>query len=189
MAPFRLIVGLGNPGGEYAETRHNVGFMVLDRLAARERATFKAEKKWQAVVAPTSYGWLCKPQTYMNLSGESVSALRHFYKIEPSQVLVVLDDLALPLGRLRLREKGSAGGQNGLKSVIQHLGTNEVPRLRIGIGSAQGDTATGHVLGRFSPAERPVLETALDDAAEAIEFAQSHGFPAAMNRYNQNPTT
>ena len=187
MAPFRLIVGLGNPGGEYAETRHNVGFMVLDRLAARAGAAFRAEKKWQAIVAPTGNGWLCKPQTYMNLSGESVSALGHFYKIEPSQVLVVLDDLALPLGRLRLREKGSAGGHNGLQSVITHLGTNEVPRLRIGIGAAAGE-ATGHVLGRFSPDERPVLDEALNRAADAIEFAQSHDFPAAMNRYNQNPS-
>src|SRR5687768_2408489 len=188
MAPFRLIVGLGNPGGDYAETRHNVGFMVLDRLATRAGATFRTEKKWQAAVASTANGWLCKPQTYMNLSGESVSALGHFHKIEPTQVLVVLDDMALPLGRLRLREKGSAGGHNGLQSVIDHLGTNAVPRLRIGIGAAAGE-ATGHVLGRFSPAERPVLDEALNRAADAVEFAQSHDFPAAMNRYNQNPST
>ena len=188
MAPFRLIVGLGNPGGEYAETRHNIGFMVLDRLAARAGAVFKAEKKWRALVASTGNGWLCKPQTYMNLSGESVSALGHFYKIEPSQVLVVLDDLALPLGRLRLREKGSAGGHNGLRSLIEHLGTNEIPRLRVGIGAALGETV-GHVLGRFSPAERPVVEESVDRAAEAVEFALSHDFPAAMNRYNQNPST
>ena len=121
-------------------------------------------------------------------SGESVSALGHFYKIEPAQVLVVLDDLALPLGRLRLREKGSAGGHNGLRSVIEHLGTDAIPRLRVGIGSAAGE-ATGHVLGRFSPAERPVLVEALDRAADAVEFAMSHDFPAAMNRYNQNPST
>jgi PTH1 family peptidyl-tRNA hydrolase len=188
MALFRLIVGLGNPGGDYAETRHNVGFMVLDRLAARAGAIFRAEKKWQAVVASTGNGWLCKPQTYMNLSGESVSALGHYYKIEPSQVLVVLDDLALPLGRLRLREKGSAGGHNGLQSVIDHLGTNEVPRLRLGIGAASAE-ATGHVLGRFTAAERPVLEEAVARATDAIELAQTDGFPAAMNRYNQNPTT
>ena len=188
MAPFRLIVGLGNPGGEYAETRHNVGFMVLDRLAARAGASFKAEKKWQAVVANVPTGWLCKPQTYMNLSGESVSALGHFYKIEPSQVLVVFDDMALPLGRLRLREKGSHGGHNGLRSVIAHLGTDVIPRLRIGIGGPAGE-ATGHVLGRFSPAEKPLLEDALTRAVEAVEFTQSHGFPAAMNRYNQNPST
>jgi len=188
MAPFRLIVGLGNPGGEYADTRHNAGFMVLDRLAARAGATFKAEKKWHAAVAVISNGWLCKPQTYMNLSGENVSALGHFYKIEPSQVLVVLDDMALPLGRLRLREKGSAGGHNGLRSVIEHFGTDVIPRLRVGIGAAPGE-ATGHVLGRFAPNERPLVEESINRAADAVEFAQSHGFPAAMNLYNQHPST
>lgn len=188
MAPFRLIVGLGNPGGDYAETRHNAGFMVLDRLAARAGAVFKAEKKWQALAVSTSLGWLCKPQTYMNLSGESVSALGHFYRIEPSQVLVVLDDMALPLGRLRLREKGSHGGHNGLRNIIDHLGTDVIPRLRVGIGAAAGE-ATGHVLGRFSPAERPLVDAAINRAADAVEHAQSHGFPAAMNLYNQNPST
>ena len=188
MAPFRLIAGLGNPGGEYAETRHNVGFMVLDRLATRAGAAFRLEKKWQAAVASIGGGWLCKPQTYMNLSGESVSALGHFYKVEPAEVLVVLDDFALPLGRLRLRQKGSAGGHNGLQSIIDHLGTTEVARMRVGIGAAEGE-ATSHVLGRFSAAERPIVDEALGRAADAVEFAHSHGFPAAMNRYNQNPTT
>ena len=190
MAPsvFRLIVGLGNPGRDYVDTRHNVGFMVLDQIASRAGATFRAEKKWKAEVAVLGDGWLCKPQTYMNLSGESVSSLRHFYKIEPSQVLVVLDDMALPLGRLRLRETGSAGGHNGLKSILHHLGTLDVPRIRVGIGDAEPGDATGHVLGRFSPAERPALQDALDRAAEAVQFAQSHGFSASMNRYNPNPT-
>ena len=188
MAPFRLIVGLGNPGGDYAETRHNVGFMVLDRLATRAGVSFKAEKKWQAHLASHGAMTLCKPQTYMNLSGESVNALGHYYKIEPTQMLVVLDDMALPLGRLRLREKGSAGGHNGLRSIIEHVGTDAVPRLRLGIGAAAGE-ATGHVLGRFSPAERSGLDQALNRAVEAIEFAQIHGFPAAMNQYNQTPIT
>ena len=183
----RLIVGLGNPGRDYAETRHNIGFMVLDRLAASASAIFRTEKKWQAHVATARMGesdvWLCKPQTYMNLSGETVSAMASFYKVEPRDVLVVLDDLALPLGRLRLRESGSSGGQNGLKNILLHLGTHDVPRIRIGIGS--GEDATGHVLGKFSPAERPVVEEALANAAEAVQFAQSEGFAAAMNRYNQ----
>ena len=186
-SPFRLIVGLGNPGREYADTRHNVGFMILDHLAASARAAFRAEKKWQAQVATTGDVWLCKPQTFMNLSGESVSALGHFYKIEPSQVLVVLDDMALPLGRLRLRENGSAGGHNGLQSVLEHFGTQSIARLRVGIGAAAGE-ATGHVLGRFALAERPALDEALTRAAEAITFAQSHGFAAAMNTYNQQTT-
>ncbi len=189
MAPFRLIVGLGNPGREYAETRHNAGFMVLDRVAAGAGATFRMQKKWQAEVASTGDLIFCKPQTFMNLSGGSVSAIGHFYKIEPSQVLVVLDEMALPLGRLRIRESGSAGGHNGLQSVLDHLGTRDVPRLRIGIGAAQPGDATGHVLGRFALAERPTLDDAVARAAEAIEFAQSTGLAAAMNRYNKNQTT
>ena len=187
----RLIVGLGNPGREYADTRHNVGFMVIDRLAASASAIFRTEKKWQAHVATARVGgldaWLCKPQTYMNLSGESVSAMASFYKVEPRDVLVVLDDLALPLGRLRLRESGSSGGQNGLKNILLHLGTQNVPRIRIGIGS--GADASGHVLGKFTLAERPEVEEALANAAEAVKFAQSEGFAAAMNRYNQQSKT
>jgi peptidyl-tRNA hydrolase, PTH1 family len=154
MAPFRLIVGLGNPGRDYVETRHNVGFMVLDRMATSAGASFRMEKKWQAEVASlrTSAGevWLCKPQTYMNLSGESVK------------------------------------GHNGLQSVMQHLGTQAVPRIRLGIGSAQPGAATSHVLGKFAAAERSELEAMLSRTAEAIQFAQNQGFAAAMNRYNQN---
>jgi PTH1 family peptidyl-tRNA hydrolase len=183
---FRLIVGLGNPGREYAGTRHNVGFLVLDRIADAAGARFRADRKWQAEVASTGEVWLCKPQTYMNLSGESVGAIARFHKIEPSAVLVVLDDMALPLGRLRFRESGTAGGHNGLKSIIEHLGTREIPRLRVGIGSAGPGAATDHVLGRFALDERPLVEQALDRAAAAIQYAQSHGLPAAMNQFNQN---
>ncbi len=205
MAPtgptFRLLVGLGNPGREYAGTRHNVGFMVLDRLAASWGASFRAEKKWQADVAtapmqnPCGGGdvWLLKPQTYMNLSGESVSELARFYKIEPARVLVVLDDMALPLGRLRIRERGTAGGHNGLQSILDHLGTQEVPRLRIGIGSGgaggSAGAAVGHVLGRFAVDERPLVEQSLDRAAEAVRFAQDNDLPSAMNRFNTNTPT
>jgi PTH1 family peptidyl-tRNA hydrolase len=139
--------------------------------------------------------WLVKPQTYMNLSGESVSELARFYKIEPARVLVVLDDMALPLGRLRIRERGTAGGHNGLQSILDHLGTQDVPRLRIGIGSAParaGDgsagAAVGHVLGRFAVDERPLAEQSLDRAAEAVRFAQENDLPSAMNRFNTNTT-
>ena len=195
---FRLLVGLGNPGREYSGTRHNVGFMVLDRLAATSGATFRAEKKWQAeaafVSSPNTGGangvWLLKPQTYMNLSGESVSALARFYQIEPARILVVLDDMALPMGRLRLRERGSHGGHNGLRSIVDHLGTQDVPRLRVGIGSSEPGAAVGHVLGRFAVDERPLVEQSLDRAVEAIRFAQENDLPSAMNKFNINtPTT
>ena len=187
---FRLLVGLGNPGREYSGTRHNVGFMVLDRLAAAMGATFRADKKWQADTASNGGVWLLKPQTYMNLSGESVSALARFYQIEPARVLVVLDDMALPMGRLRLRERGSHGGHNGLRSIVDHLGTQDVPRLRVGIGSSEPGAAVGHVLGRFAVDERPLVEQSLDRAVEAIRFAQENDLPSAMNKFNINtPTT
>jgi len=180
---FRLLVGLGNPGREYRDTRHNVGFDLLDRLAARERVDFRSEKSWQAEVARAGDLLLCKPLTYMNLSGQAVRPLSQFYKIEPAQVLVILDDMALPLGKLRLRANGSAGGHNGLQSIIDHLGTQAVPRLRVGIGSVQ-QGAVDHVLGRFTLEERPALEQSLERALEAIDCARTRGFEAAMNAYN-----
>ena len=184
LAPgFRLLVGLGNPGREYRDTRHNVGFLVADRLAAREARRVRTEKSWQAEVARAGDLLLCKPLTYMNLSGQAVRPLSHFYKIEPAQVLVVLDDMALPLGKLRFRASGSAGGHNGLQSIIEHFGTPDVPRLRIGIGSAEQD-AVDHVLGRFALEERPVLEQSLDRAMEAIDCARTRGLEAAMNAFN-----
>lgn len=180
---FRLIVGLGNPGREYAETRHNVGFMLLDRLAARERCDWRKEKSWQADVAKAGGVLLVKPQTFMNLSGLSVQPLAHFHKIEPSQMLIVLDDLALPLGKLRLRADGSSGGQKGLRSIIDQMGTPAIPRLRIGIGDAGGN-AVSHVLGRFALDEHEPLAQSLARALEAIDCAQTRGFAAAMNAYN-----
>lgn len=180
---LRLLVGLGNPGREYRETRHNVGFMILDQLAARERAAFRTEKSWQAEVARAGDLVLCKPLTYMNLSGQSVRPLSQFYKIEPGQMLVILDDMALPLGKLRLRPEGSAGGHNGLKSIIEHFGTQAVPRLRVGIGSAERD-AVDHVLGRFTLEERAPLEQSLARALEAIDCTRTQGLTAAMNTYN-----
>lgn len=185
MPSFRLIVGLGNPGREYRDTRHNVGFMIADRLAARARVEFRVEKGWQAGVAKCGDLLLTKPLTFMNLSGQSVRQLTQFYKIATEEILVILDDMALPLGKLRFRPGGSAGGHNGLQSVIDHLGTSEIPRLRIGIGAAPGAAeAVGHVLGRFALEEREALEQSLDRALSAISCAQETGLAAAMNAYN-----
>lgn len=181
---LRLLVGLGNPGREYAETRHNVGFMIIDRLAAKSRAEFRTEKSWKAAMSKANDLLLCKPLTFMNLSGKSVRAVCDFYKFAPCEVLVVLDDTALPLGRLRLRVEGSAGGHNGLQSVIDHMGTPAVPRLRIGIGGADPGGATEHVLGRFSLEERPVLKQSLDRAEAAVACILDHGIEAAMNAFN-----
>jgi len=157
--------------------------MVLEKLAARSRATWRKEKAWKAEVADSEGVICCKPTSFMNLSGGPVSTVAHFYKASPAQTLVVFDDLALPLGKLRIRPEGSAGGHNGMQSVIDHLGTPAVPRLRVGIGEASGGMV-GHVLGRFAPAELPELEAALDRAVEAIEFIQTRGLQAAMNQFN-----
>ena len=181
---FRLLVGLGNPGREYVGTRHNVGFMIADRLAAKSRAEFRTERDWKATMAKAGDFLLCKPLTFMNSSGKSVRAVSDFYKIATAEMLIVLDDTALPLGRLRLRPEGSAGGHNGLKSVFEHLGTNQVPRLRIGIGEAEPGEAIGHVLGRFGLEEKPVLEQSLDRAEAAVACVLERGVQAAMNSFN-----
>ena len=180
---LRLIVGLGNPGREYRETRHNVGFMIVDRLAGRARAEFRIEKFWQAEVARVGEPLLCKPLTFMNLSGQSVRPLSQFYKLNTPQMLIVLDDMALPLGKLRLRADGSAGGHNGLKSIIECFGTRAVPRLRIGIGAAEGEV-TGHVLGRFALEEKAALAQSLDLAVNAVDCIRERGLEAAMNAFN-----
>lgn len=187
ITPIRLLVGLGNPGREYAGTRHNVGWMILDRLAASAGARFVLEKKWRAEVARVQGLWLVKPQTFMNLSGEAVGAVASFYRIAPAECLAVYDDKDLPFGVLRLREDGSAGGHNGMKSLISHLGTASFPRLRFGIGAprAGGPDTVGHVLGGFNEAERVLLEKRLDRAVEALNYAARLGFPKAMNLFNR----
>lgn len=179
-----MVVGLGNPGAEYAQTRHNIGFMILDRLAERMQASLSWKRSWEAEVGLSEGVFLCKPRSFMNRSGQPLAAVSRFYQIPASEILVVLDDTALPLGRLRFRKGGSAGGHNGLKSVIDHMGTDAIARLRFGIGEASGSELSDHVLGRFRPEEKPILEDALDHAVEGIEFAQAHGIEAAMNQYN-----
>ena len=183
---FTLIVGLGNPGRQYAETRHNIGFMLLDGLAAAGGGVFQSVPKWQCHLAklPADGTLLVKPQTFMNLSGRAIQQVLAFHHWSPQCMLVIHDDAALPLESLRFREQGSAAGHNGVKSIIEHLGTNVFPRLKIGIGDSQSDTMTGHVLGKFSLAERPLVENTLATALEAVQLARSQGIAAAANRYH-----
>jgi len=183
---FSLIVGLGNPGRQYEDTRHNVGFMVLDRLAAASGTTFQSTPKWQSHLAklPDSGTLLLKPQTFMNLSGRAIQQILSFHKWTPGQMLVIYDDVALPLGTLRFREKGSAGGHNGIKSILQHLGNDVFPRLKLGIGSSQPGEMVGHVLGKFSPDEKPILENMLATALDAVQLARSQGIATAAHRFH-----
>ena len=182
---MKAIVGLGNPGTEYSGTRHNVGFDVVDELARRWVVTLK---KWKATadlaVVNDREVLLVEPRTFMNESGLAVSAVMAFYKIQPADVLVIVDEVQLPLGKLRLRRSGSAGGHNGLKSVIAHVG-QEFPRLRIGVERGHPDVALHHrVLSKFPLSEREVVRRAVTLAADAAETFVSDGLQVAMNRFN-----
>jgi len=182
---IRLVAGLGNPGPEYANTRHNVGFLVVDRLAEQFGSTWERSTKWDAVV--TKYGevFLLKPMSFMNRSGHPLFAVAQFYKIDPAEILVVLDDFALPLGRLRLRAGGSPGGHNGLESIMVQFGTEEIPRLRIGIGAAPSAGSVDYVLSRFFEEEKPLVRSTIDRAAEAVKCAIDNGLVSAMNTFNK----
>ena len=179
---FRLIAGLGNPGREYEETRHNAGFMIVDRLAKRAGIAFRPEPKWNAALALAGGVILCKPQSFMNLSGEPIAAVARFYKIPPARILAIFDDAALPLGRIRIRPGGSSGGHNGMESILQLVG--DIPRLRVGIGAADGRLMVQHVLGKFHADERPILGEAIDRAVASIDCLQKEGIAAAMNQFN-----
>ena len=186
--PF-LIVGLGNPGDRYRDTRHNIGFAVVDVLAERWRTTFskKFKGEFAQVAAPSDAippALLLKPQTFMNLSGESVVPAVQFFKVPFTNVLVITDDLDLPVGSLRLRLKGGTGGHNGLKSITQLLGTDEYPRLRIGIGRAPGIPADVHVLAKIPAEERAVYEQTVLAAADGVERCLKEGVAKAMNTVN-----
>lgn len=183
----KLVVGLGNPGSKYEQTRHNIGFELVDRLAlAPPKAGFS--RKFDGLLAEADIDFrrvlLLKPLTFMNLSGRAVRQATQFYKIEPSDVLVVCDDLSLPLGKLRIRPSGSDGGQKGLRDILAHLGTPDVPRLRIGIGGRGLLDAVDFVLSRFRPAERAAIDEALITASQAVAVWVSQGIDAAMNRFN-----
>ena len=184
-----LIVGLGNPGREYEHTRHNAGFDAIDVLAGKLGADVK-DKKHKGLCGKGMIAGekviLLKPQTFMNLSGESVRAAADFYKIDAEHMIVLYDDIDLDVGKLRVRAKGSAGGHNGIKNIIAHMGTQEFPRVRIGVGAKPDrmDLAD-YVLGRFSQVERPVMEDAFEEAAEAAIAVVEDGIDAAMNRFNR----
>jgi PTH1 family peptidyl-tRNA hydrolase len=186
-ARIRLVAGLGNPGVEYAGTRHNIGFMVVDHLATEFGLRWEHSVKWGALWAKDERVLLAKPATYMNRSGEPLAAIAQFYKIPNEQVLAVLDDLALPLGRLRIRMDGSSGGHNGLESIFLHFATEEIARLRIGIGAAPREGAVDYVLGRFFEEERSAVEKTVARAAEAVKCAIDKGVLSAMNTFNKFP--
>ena len=196
----KLLVGLGNPGQKYERTRHNVGIEVLDNLARDWAIKLTENKRFYGSVGETrsfsgDRSILIKPNTYMNRSGQSVRASIDWYKLLPRDVLVIYDDMDLPVGRLRLRPSGSAGGHNGMKSIIAHLGTQSFPRLRLGISRANHvDESTnrnvvGHVLGKFAPDERKVMDSAITLASDAVEFSLRKGIEQTMSLYNGREAT
>ncbi len=185
---MKLVVGLGNPGGKYRDTRHNVGFSVVSLLAQQAGAE-KPRHKFEAEVCEIGLegerALLLCPSTYMNLSGKSVLPARDFYKLDCESILVVCDDFNLPLGRLRIRPEGSAGGQKGLQDILQRLGTQQVPRLRLGIGpTPAGWNPADFVLGKFTKAEQEQLEVTVATATDAVRVWCRDGIAAAMNRFN-----
>jgi len=181
----RLIAGLGNPGVEYEHTRHNIGFLVVDRLAAHFESTWKQSTKQDALLAKSGELILVKPMTYMNRSGEPLAELAQFFKIEAREILVVLDDLALAFGHLRLRASGGPGGHNGLESIIVRFGTEDIPRLRVGIGPAPREGSVEYVLSRFFEEEKPLVRSTIDRAAEAVKCAIDNGLVSTMNTFNK----
>ena len=196
---MKLVVGLGNPGSQYQHTRHNAGFMAIDLFANRHSAG-NYRQAHESFIADVNLGGekilLLKPQTYMNLSGRSAASAMQFYKLTIDDLLVVVDDIALPLGTIRLRPAGSAGGHNGLKDIERALGgfagvagktAQEYARLRIGVDAPGAARQVDYVLSPFGSKDRPLLDTALDDAAGAIELWATSGIAAAMNRFNQGP--
>lgn len=196
----KLLVGLGNPGQKYERTRHNIGFEVIDNLAKTWAVNLADNKRFQGSVGESRSAAgdrliLLKPTTYMNRSGQAVRAIIDWYKLSPDDVLIIYDDMDLPTGRLRLRLSGSAGGHNGMKSIISHLGTQSFPRLRLGISRAdntenQANRAViGYVLGKFAPDERKLMDAAVNLASEAIEFSLRKGVERAMSLYNGREAT
>ncbi len=191
---FRLLVGLGNPGSKYTGTRHNIGFFALEKLATQECIKFREHKKLHGHLAELGSGKnsirMLMPNTYMNDSGRSIRATLDWFDLRVDQLLVLVDDMDLPLGRLRLRSQGGSGGHNGLKSIINHLGTQNFCRLRIGIGAPSDiqeerkDRTVGHVLGKFTSKETPIVDDVLNEVLEGLDLIQHLGIDSACNRIN-----
>ena len=184
-----IIAGLGNPGKEYENTRHNAGFMVMDALAEKIGADI-SEKKHKALCGKGVIGGekviLMKPQTYMNSSGESIRAAADYYKVDPEDILIVYDDISLAPGQLRIRAKGSAGGHNGIKSIISHLGSMDFPRIKIGVGEKpKGYDLADYVLGHFSKGEREIYDDVFPDVDDAVKLMVMDDISGAMNQYNK----
>ncbi|MEO0416265.1 MAG: aminoacyl-tRNA hydrolase, partial [Verrucomicrobiota bacterium] len=181
---FRLIVGLGNPGDEYAGTRHNVGFDLLDQIASSNSTKWQREKKFKSKACEIDGVIYAKPLTFMNLSGIAVARICRARNINRDQVLIVYDDVDTQLGQIKFKAKGSAGGHNGIKSIIEHLGSNEFARLKIGIGAGSGEMVE-HVLGRFEDHEKELLEKSLAQSADGVLYALARGLNPAMNEFNR----
>jgi PTH1 family peptidyl-tRNA hydrolase len=186
----KLVVGLGNPGPRYAESRHNVGFAVLDELVRRWKPGEPSyDRHFEGLIVEAQRGnerlLLLRPLTYMNLSGRSVAAVQRFYKLELPDLLVVYDDLDLPVGQIRVRAEGSAGGHKGMADVLGRLGSPQIARVRVGIGRVDRSATVEYVLSRFLPEEREPIEHAVQSAADAVECWVDQGVVAAMNRFNR----
>lgn len=183
-----LIAGLGNPSKTYEGTRHNVGFSMIDVIGSKFDIDVTTKKHKALVGRGVIDGMrviLAKPQTYMNLSGESIREIADFYKIEPENIIIIYDDISLDVGQLRIRKKGSAGGHNGVKNIIAHLGTQEFPRIKVGIGNKpEGWDLADYVLSRYSKAEQEALEEAAEDVVGALKLMLADDIDGAMNRYN-----
>lgn len=185
---IRLLVGIGNPGREYDKTRHNIGFEILDQWAKKNGETFRVEKRFHGEVAKVDSVYLLKPSTYVNRSGRSVRALLDYYKLALDELLVIVDDVDLPFGKVKMKARGSAGGHNGLKDIQTHLRTQDYFRLKVGIGDRSRGTLSDHVLGRFSAEETELLPSLVARAEEVIEeLVSGAAFEHVMNRVNERP--
>lgn len=186
---MKVIVGLGNPGKKYQKTRHNIGFMILDDLAESLNSSFKVETKLHAAIAIYHHQGekivLVKPLTFMNLSGQAVAKVLDYYQVDLKDLCVISDDAALPVGKIRIRAQGGHGGQNGLRNIIEHLGTNDFLRMRLGIGDGQSSSLTNHVLGQFSKADQKIIDEAIVQVKDAvIDFINNQSVEYVMTKYN-----